>query len=46
MTNEIKTETTASKSKERLWRYVLSAGSSRQVEEGVDKVVSLPAAML
>jgi hypothetical protein len=46
MTSETKTETTASENKEQLWRCVVAAGSSHQVEEGVDKVVSLSAALL
>jgi hypothetical protein len=42
MTNEIKTKTMVGKSKE-LWHHIVAARSSRRVEEGVDKVISLPA---
>jgi hypothetical protein len=45
MTSETKAETMASDSKERLQRWVVAAGSSRPVDEGVDKVVSLPTAL-
>jgi hypothetical protein len=45
MTSEMKTETMASESKERLRRHVIAAGSSCRVEEGVDKVISLPTAL-
>jgi hypothetical protein len=31
--------------KQLLWRRIIAAGSSRRVEEGVDKVVSLPATL-
>jgi hypothetical protein len=40
------TKTTASENKERLRRRIVAAGSSRQVEETVDEVVSWPAALL
>jgi hypothetical protein len=39
-----KTETTASESKERLWRCVVAVGSSHRVQEGITKFISLPAA--
>jgi hypothetical protein len=45
MTSETKTETMASESKERQWRRVVATESSRRVEEGVDKVISLPDAL-
>jgi hypothetical protein len=45
MTSETKIETTASESKERLRHHVVAAVSSRRVQEGVDIVVSLPAAL-
>jgi hypothetical protein len=45
MTSEIKTETTASESKERQCPHVVAAGSSRLIEEAVDEVVSQPAAL-
>jgi hypothetical protein len=46
MTRETKTETTASKSKERLWCRIIAAGSSGQVEETVDEVLSMLATLL
>jgi hypothetical protein len=46
MTSETKTETTASESKERLRHHVVATESSHWVEEGINKVVSLPAALL
>jgi hypothetical protein len=45
MTSETKIETTASESKERLRHHVVAAGSSRWVQEGVGKVVSLLVAL-
>jgi hypothetical protein len=45
MTSETKIETMSSESKERLRRRVVAAGSSRRVQKGADKVVSLPAAL-
>jgi hypothetical protein len=46
MTSETKIETTASESKERLRRRIVLVGSSHGVKEGIDKVKSLPAALL
>jgi hypothetical protein len=45
MKSEMKTETTASESKERLQCRVVAAESSRRVQEGIDKIVSLAAAL-
>jgi hypothetical protein len=46
MTSKTKIKTTANESKEWLQRCVIAAGSSRRVEEGVDKVESLRVVLL
>jgi hypothetical protein len=40
-----KFKTSSQQEKQPLWRRVFIAGSSRRVEEAVDKVVSLPVAL-
>jgi hypothetical protein len=46
MTSKSKIETTASERKLELWCHIIAVGSSDRVEEDVDEVVNLPAALL
>jgi hypothetical protein len=39
-------KTSLQQAKQLLWRCVIAAGSSHRVEEAIDEVVSLPAALL